>query len=33
VRWLTRASDVIVEHWRYKNARKTDADAKPLVSA
>ena len=27
VKWLTRASDVIVEHWRYKNARKTSADA------
>ena len=27
VKWLTRASDAIVEHWRYKNARKTNADA------
>ena len=27
VNWLTRASDAIVEHWRYKNARKTNADA------
>ena len=27
VKWLTRASDVIVEHWRDKNARKTNADA------
>jgi hypothetical protein len=26
VKWLTRASDVIVEHWRDKNARKTNAD-------
>jgi len=25
IKWLTRASDVIVEHWRYKNAQKTDA--------
>ena len=27
VNWLTRASDAIVEHWRYKNAQKTNADA------
>lgn len=32
VEWLARASDAIVEHWRFKNARKTDAGAKPLVS-
>ena len=24
-KWLARASDVIVEHWRFKNARKTGA--------
>jgi hypothetical protein len=33
VKWLARASDAIVEYWRFKNARKTDASAKPLVAA
>ena len=33
VKWLARASDVIVEHWRYKNARKSESGAKPLVAA
>ena len=23
VKWLSRASEVVVEYWRYKNARKT----------
>jgi hypothetical protein len=33
VKWLTHASDAVVEHWREKNARKTDAVAKPFVAA
>ncbi|MGD0058852.1 MAG: hypothetical protein ABSD58_05480 [Verrucomicrobiia bacterium] len=34
VKWLSRASDVIVEHWRDKNARKTNADAAfPAISS
>ena len=34
VKWLTRASDAIVEHWRYKNARKTNADgAFPITTS
>jgi hypothetical protein len=33
MKWLARTSDVIVEHWRFKNARKTDADTRPLVTA
>jgi hypothetical protein len=34
VKWLTRASDVIVEHWRYKNARKTNANgAFPVMTS
>ena len=33
VKWLARASDAIVEYWKFKNARKSDADAKPLVAA
>jgi hypothetical protein len=34
VKWLTHASDVIVEHWRDKNARKTNADAAfPVVTS
>ena len=33
MKWLARASDVIVEHWRFKNARKTDADTRPFVTA
>lgn len=33
VKWLARASDVIVEYWRFKNARKTDAGTRPLVAA
>lgn len=31
-KWLARASDAIVEHWRFKNARKTDVSAKTLVT-
>jgi hypothetical protein len=31
VKWLTRASDTIVEYWKFKNARKADASAKALV--
>ena len=33
VKWLARASDAIVEYWKFKNARKTDAGTKPLVAA
>jgi hypothetical protein len=33
VKWLTRASDAIVEHWQYKNARKTAAGVNSLVVA
>lgn len=34
VKWLTRASDVIVERWRDKNARKTNAAAAfPVMSS
>jgi hypothetical protein len=33
VKWLARASDAIVEYWKFKNARKTGAGAKPLVAA
>jgi len=33
VKWLTRASDAIVEHWQSKNARKTGAGIKSLVVA
>jgi hypothetical protein len=34
VRWLARATDAMLEHWRKKNARKTtksEADAAPLL--
>ena len=32
-KWLTRASDVIVEHWRFKNTRKNEAGPRPMVAA
>src|SRR2546426_6526298 len=33
VKWLVRASDVIVEYWRFKNARKSGVGTQPLVAA
>jgi hypothetical protein len=32
-KWLARASDVLVEYWRFKNARKTEAGPKPRATA
>ncbi len=32
-KWLARASDVIVEHWRFKNARKSAIGKGPFVTA
>jgi hypothetical protein len=30
--WLASASDAIVKHWRYQNARKTDATCCPSLT-
>ena len=30
VKWLSRATDVMLEHWRKKNARKAEAEYVPV---